>query len=137
MKVSPWVVNAVASSSRSTKRTVGSSRPRRVVIGSRFNHHSAVSTSTYSPDRPPPTAIQGKGKGKRREDIRYDIGGAGQSNDKQAYFQQSIGGSATTEDAGLGSDWVIDGGDTVEGIEPGRVVECRRYVLLDSGLGYS
>lgn len=98
-----------------------------MVLGARFNHHS-VSASTSSPDRPLPAVVPGKGKGKRREDVRYDIGGAGQSNDKQAYFQRSVGGSASTEDVGLGSDWVIDGSDAIEGIEPGRVVECRRYV---------
>ena len=121
MRVAPWVVNAVASSSRSSVRPTARCQLGHAVIGSRYKHQNALSTSLTDIAPPPP---KGKGKGKRREDIRYDIGGAGQSNDKMAYFQKASGGAA--DEGGLGADWVMDGGDPIEGIETGRVVECRR-----------
>lgn len=125
MRVAPWVVNAVASSSRSTARATGRDQLGHVAVGSRVRHNSEVSRSS-SDLKPPPLSTRDKGK--RREDIRYDIGGAGHSNDKQAYFAKPI--SSSTEEGGVGSDWVVDGSDVSGGVESGRVVECRRYVLL-------
>jgi hypothetical protein len=102
----------VASSSRVSNRLV--SRQAIIPASRRANHHGAF--------QPTPTRLD---KGKRREDIKYDTGGVGHSIERQAYFANSV----SSEIGGSAADWGSTPEDVLQGIEPGRVVECRRYVL--------
>jgi hypothetical protein len=102
----------VASSSRVSSRLV--SRQAIVPVSRRANHHGAF--------QPTPTRLD---KGKRREDIKYDTGGVGHSIERQAYFANS----ASSEIGESAADWGSTPEDVMQGIEPGRVVECRRYGL--------
>ena len=99
----------IASSSRPSTRLV--SRQAVLPGARRARHHGAL--------QPTPTRLD---KGKRREDIKYDTGAVGHSVERQAYFA-----NAGNSDIGGGGDWGSSPEET-QGIEPGRVVECRRYV---------
>ena len=103
------LTEATGSSSRSTVRFVARSP---LTPASRSVHHGALQPTTSRLD-----------KGKRREDIKYDTGGVGHSLERQAYFVKS--GSEPSE---AGADWGSVPEEVV-GLEPGRVVECRRYVI--------
>lgn len=118
MSTSHRIVNAVPSSSRPMRRVL----PRRFGFARcQQNHSAAASTRTAIP--PDLNASPSLGKGKRREDIRYDLGGASLSSERLA-FSQELEGSEREE---LGADWMTSDGEAVsEGIEPGRVVEARR-----------
>jgi hypothetical protein len=121
MRVSTrYLGDAVASSSRgsaaSSSRAIRSAIPISASI--RLNHCAAFQASTPRLD-----------KGKRREDIKYDIGGVAHSIERQAYFAQSASGSSSTSVEAVGSEWGVETEEVANGIEPGRVVECRRYVV--------
>ena len=100
---------SVGSSSRSSARAV-----TRVPLplASRSIHYGAFHQTSSRLD-----------KGKRREDIKYDTGGVSHSLERQAYF--ATPGSGVSEVAEGGADWGSLEAETV-GLEPGRVVECRR-----------
>jgi hypothetical protein len=121
MRVSTrYLGDAVASSSRSSaassSRAVRSALPISAAI--RLKHSAAFQASTPRRD-----------KGKRREDISYDIGGVAHSIERQAYFAQSASGSSSKSAEDAGSRWGTETEEVANGIEPGRVVECRRYVV--------
>jgi hypothetical protein len=110
---------AVASGSRNQTRA--GSRYLATPLSSRPYYHGAF--------HPAPTTLdkgKGKGKGKRREDIKYDIGGVSHSTERQAFFAKQGPGEVES----LGADWGSGQEEIIEGIEPGRVVECRRCVVL-------
>jgi len=100
----------IASSSRPSTRLV--SRQAVLPGARRARHHGAL--------QPTPTRLD---KGKRREDIKYDTGAVGHSIERQVYFA-----NAGSSEIGGGGDWGSSPEDVMQGIEPGRVVECRRYV---------
>jgi hypothetical protein len=102
------LTEAVGSSSRSTLRHVARSP---ITSTSRSIHYGAFQPTTSRLD-----------KGKRREDIKYDTGGVGHSLERQAYFVKSDSGPSEA-----GADWGSVPEEVV-GLEPGRVVECRRCV---------
>jgi hypothetical protein len=101
------LTEAVGSSSKSTLRHVARSP---ITSTSRSIHYGAFQ----------PTSRLDKGK--RREDIKYDTGGVGHSLERQAYFVKSDSGPSEA-----GADWGSVPEEVV-GLEPGRVVECRRCV---------
>jgi len=103
------LTEAVGSSSRPTVRPIARSP---LTPASRSISHGAFQATTSRLD-----------KGKRREDIKYDTGGVGHSLERQAYFVKSGAGPSEA-----GADWG-SAPEEVVGLEPGRVVECRRYVI--------
>ena len=105
---------SLGSSSRSNSRSAA--RLPLPLSSSRSIHHGAFQPTASRLD-----------KGKRREDIKYDKGGVAHSLERQAYFAQS--GSGSSQAGESGADWGSLEAETV-GLEPGRVVECRRSVSL-------
>lgn len=99
----------IGSSSRSVNRAV-SRAP--LYIASRSIQHGAFQPTQSRLD-----------KGKRREDIKYDSGAVGHSLERQAYFATS--GTGTSDVVEAGANWG-SAEEEVAGLEPGRVVDCRR-----------
>jgi hypothetical protein len=111
MKAARFAIGeSIGSSSRSTPRFLARTP---LFPASRSIHYGAFQATSTRLD-----------KGKRREDIKYDTGGVSHSLERQAYFSKSQSGpSSSTGDAG--ADWGSPSEEVV-GLEPGRVVECRR-----------
>jgi len=108
-----YLSDALSSSSRSASSS-------RVNIGRSASSIPAL--RRYEHTAPPAK----RDKGKRREDIKYDLGGVGHSIERQAYFARSASGSSSSRIEEAGAEWGLDTEDVAAGIDPGRVVECRR-----------
>lgn len=102
---------------------------RRAAFGSRVllsRLNSTAATPNHHPRHNLPPHIEsriGKSKParlgtKREERVAFQIGDGGISNERREFFTQ-------IDEGGFGDP---EAEEVVAGLEPGRVVECRRYV---------